>query len=306
MKKIILFTLFFFLLIYWSFSFWQRFDDELWDSVWSLEWTLDRWPSWDSIWRDEARDFLIYIWTNILTPLIIVIWVIIAIVWIYKIMFTTGDEDQKKWVNYIIRGVVGILVMTSASFITQTLLWQRWWELIDDISWRDLASTLYNDIIFPFFRIFAYLIVWILFVILLIQAFKMLTTNQDETAKNAKTIFIRNIIWILVILFSSQIVQLIYWRWEEWIDSAWEVGAIWWAIFEDPSTLEFVITIINWFMWFIAFIVLAIIIYQTYLLLVKPDDEETSKKLRKNFVYIFIWVLVIWAWFLITNFLIIN
>lgn len=303
MKKIIILILLTLFLI--SNTFAQgRFDGELNQSNKQLQNVTDRWiVNYNIEW---VRDLIFYVWKDIIIPILILVWIIVAIFWFYKLMFgKDSEEEQKKWISFMVRWTVWILIMISALFITDTVIWEMGTEF-EEIKWIDLASQLYNDIAYPFIKIFAYLAVWFLFVILLIQGIKMLTTNQDESAKSARMIFVRNIVWILTILFASEIVQLVYWEWESSINSAWEVGEIWWAILPSETNIGFITTIINWILWFTAFIILIIIIFQTYLLLVKPDDENTLTNLKRNIIYIFIWVLVIWWWFLITNFLLIN
>jgi hypothetical protein len=46
---------------------------------------------------------------------------------------------------------------------------------------------------------------------------------------------------------------------------------------------------------FVAFIVLVIIIYQAYLLLFEPENENNVKILKRNLVYIFLGMLFIVA-----------
>lgn len=299
MKKILLVI---FLIILWFISTtnWQNINSALEQSVWWM-WAIDRQSY--SPWQEWVRDFLIEIANKIMVPIIIVIWVLVAILWFYKIMFSSNEEEQRKWVGFLIWWVVWIMIMMSALFITRTLFWNFWTSLETDWVW--LANMLYSNIVFPFFKIASYLIVWILFVILLIQAFKLLFWKSEEASRSAKTIFVWNILWIILLLSSTQIVELVYGKRQElWTNTSW-LWNIWEWILSNRN-IDFITNVINWWISFIAFIVLVIIIYQTFLLLTKPDDEDTMKKLRKNFVYVFIWVLVIWWGFLITNFLIIN
>jgi hypothetical protein len=55
-----------------------------------------------------------------------------------------------------------------------------------------------------------------------------------------------------------------------------------------------------------ALIVLIIILVQTFEILTNPDKAENRQKIWKSILYIFIGILIIGAWYLITNFLIIN
>lgn len=77
------------------------------------------------------------------------------------------------------------------------------------------------------------------------------------------------------------------------------------GLLNDPN-FPLLYEIIRWVMGLAAFFVLAIIIYQTIMLLLKPDDEQRLTDIKNNILYVFIGVLVIGAGYLITNFLIIN
>ena len=305
MKRIILILFLVIGLLFSSFWFSQgRFSDQLTGATDSLQWVLDWW--WQFSERaDWVQQFLFYIGSNIIIPIIILVWIIIAIVGFYKMMFSKSDEEQKKWTNFLIRWVVGVVLMVSASFIVWVIVWQDWIGL-ESPEWDTLARQVYEQIVLPFLKIFAYLIVGVLFVMLLIQWLKMLAAwDKDEVPKNAKTILIRNTIWILIILFATQIVELIYWSGAESIDEAWQVWDIWGQILESESNILFITNIINWALWFVALAILIIIIYQSYLLVTKPDDEELAKKLKRNFAYVFIWALIIWWGYLLVNFLLI-
>jgi hypothetical protein len=40
--------------------------------------------------------------------------------------------------------------------------------------------------------------------------------------------------------------------------------------------------------------------------LTKPDDESQLTKIKQSFIYVFFGILLIGAWYLITNFFIVN
>ncbi|UFX83082.1 hypothetical protein [Candidatus Absconditicoccus praedator] len=277
-----------------------RFCTDLGTSIDNIRDRLDAGPAERG--ADGLQAFIVNLASNIFMPIMIMIGLVIAIIGFYKVMFTESDEDKTRGANYIIWGTVGIIVMTSATYITHSLVGETGSGL--ETEGISLAESIYSNIVFPFFQIFAYLVVGILFIVLLINAFKLLTTNQEEVGKSAKTIVVRNIIGILMIISSSEIVRIIYGTHTEQRNTG-NLGDIGTGILADRN-IEFITNIINWGLSFVAFIILIIIIYQSYLLLVKPEDEETVKKLRKNFVYVFIGSAIIGGGFLLTNFLIIN
>jgi hypothetical protein len=49
-----------------------------------------------------------------------------------------------------------------------------------------------------------------------------------------------------------------------------------------------------------------LIIVQTLQLLLKPSDEKQMTSVKNTLLYMIIWLLVIWAGYLIVNFLVIN
>jgi hypothetical protein len=59
-------------------------------------------------------------------------------------------------------------------------------------------------------------------------------------------------------------------------------------------------------MWLTSLVVLIIILVQTFEILMNPDKAENRQKIWKSILYIFIGILIIGSWYLITNFLIIN
>lgn len=285
----------------------ERFWSDIWESVWNIKSQLDIAPVVANPWWEWVKDFLIFIWQKIILPVSIIIWLVVVIIWFYNLFFSEKDDEQKKWLNFITWWVIWIIAMWSAWFIWKQLVWESWgsWSL-NTFSWNYIADSIYSNIAFPFIKLAIFLVVWILFMILLVHAFKFVTNPSDDTKKHSKTIIIWNTIWIVLILWAKNLVELIYGKIESvsWTPSTnlWDI----WQWILAQKNAYFAYNAINWIMWFMALITVIIIIYQTYLLLTKPEDADTAKKLKKNFVYIFIWILVIWAGYLITNFFIIK
>ena len=73
----------------------------------------------------------------------------------------------------------------------------------------DVAKILYEQAVFPFVKIAMYLALGILFVIVVSRVIKYLTSPSEEVQKQAMTMIARNVIGIVVILASKQIVELI-------------------------------------------------------------------------------------------------
>ncbi len=300
MKKIVLYLLFIMLSIFTSwFSYGSDSPRDILDDVVENR----AWSDFDS---SSVWGFMKDVAWGIIMPIIIVIWLIIAFIWFYKIAFSDKEDDRKIGINYTLWWTIWVIVMTSAWFLVNSLVWDTWsmWILWSQQS-KDpasIAAALYSDIIKNFFILAMYFVVWILFIILIINLIKFTSSwDKEDVKKHAKTIVVWNSIWIVFIMFAKNIVEMFYSQVQSWSTSLWDQEAIlasrdiWWLS-----------TVLNYLLWFIAFILTAFIIYQSFLLLMKPDDESTYKNLKKYFLYAILWVLLIWGVYIIANFFIIN
>lgn len=282
-----------------------RFDLTMGRAIQSIEQNLD--PAEAALGTQWVVNFVRSTIINLLIPIIIIIGVIVAIIGFYKMMFSDSEEWTKEWSKYLIRGVVGIIIMMSSRYLANTVLFENilWWWNLQTFNGIQVAQTLYNQAVFPFIKIAMYLAMGVLFVIIVTRVLQYLTNPSDEVKKQAATLIAWNVIGILIILWSKQIVELIFWSETEVMEqSAQDLGDIWtWIL---SGNLPILYTIINWVMGLAAFVILLIIVIQTYQLLVNPTNEETIGKIKKSFLYIAAGILVIGAGYVITNFLIIN
>lgn len=243
---------------------------------------------------------------GIVMPIIIVIWLIIAFVGFYKIAFSDKEDERKIGIKYVLWWTIWVVVMTSTWFLVNTLVWDTWsmWILWSQQT-KDpatIAAALYEDIIKKFFILAMYFVVWILFVILVINLIKFISWwDKEDVKKHAKTIVIWNSLWIVFIMFAKNIVEMFYSQIQSWADSLWDQNAI-----LASRDISWITTVLNYLLWFIAFILTVFIIYQSFLLLMKPDDESTYKNLKRYFLYAILWVLIIWGVYIFANFFIIN
>ena len=249
---------------------------------------------------------LIDMMKKIVVPIFTLISILIAMLGFYELMFSTKEDDTKKSTNYIVYGVIGLVIIQTAGFVA--------WGLVELVSSSNLASQdfnalagqLYYKLIFPFIKLGMYVVMGILFLVLLTHVVRFLTSGDDAGSKNTIAIMTSTVSGILVILVSKTLVESIYGKESEVIGSGlsdlWFVGS---GLLTDQN-LTLVYTIINYAMSFIAFVVLVIIIIQTYQLLFQPSDEDRLKKIKSNFLYIFIWLAMIACGYLIVNFLLIQ
>lgn len=253
---------------------------------------------------NQLSNFIIDFVVKYIMPVFLIIAVMVAIFGFYKLMMSNKDGDEKKWVDYIIWWVVWIIVMQSATFIGTTLT-STITALDSSSNLNTIPEVLYNSIVFPFLQMFMYIIIGTLFVILLIHVIRFITTADEKTATHSKNIIVNNVIGVVVIMLSKEIVQAIYGKQSDVNKTATDLGDIgtW---FLTNINIKIIYDIINRVMSIIWFMILAIIIYQSYQLLMNPTDDKQIWAIKKNFGYIFFWMVMIWFCYLIVNFLLVN
>ncbi len=264
-----------------------------------------------------ARDFFIFIGLQIIIPVFVFVGILFALIGFYKMMTANWEEEGKKWANYLMRGVVGTLLMVSAAYIIWLLTWTEgsggiigtMWQSSDpNMSWVELAQNLYQQLMFPALKLMMYLGLGLLFIILLTGAFKYLFGGGDEAQKSGQSILIYTSVGILIIILAKTLVEVSYGKYADVVNKNNELknlGLIgkWWLA---ETNLGVFYTIINWLIGLWTFFIIVILVYQAYLLLTNPSDEGTLKKIQSNFIYIFIGILILWAAYLVVNFFIIN
>lgn len=251
-----------------------------------------------------VQNFLFNTIMNVLVPLIIIIWILSAILWFYKIMFSSDDKAVSEWTRYIIYWVIGIILIMSAKFIGQNVF-----ELLTPSSGQikgyEIASGLYDKILYPFIKLAIYLVLGAMFVILVSRVITFLFGSDSDAQKKAGTLIGWNVIAMLVIIWAKQIVQAIYGKQADVvkdITNLWEVGS---GILADRN-IPILYQIINYALGIASLVILVIIIIQTVKLLTKPDDPAQVKNIKNSLLYMFMGILVLGAGYLIVNFAIFN
>lgn len=251
-----------------------------------------------------AQNFLFNTLMNVLVPLIIIIWILSAILWFYKIMFSSEDSAVKEWTRYIIYGVIGIILIMSAKFI-----WQNVFDLLTptggQIKWYEIASWLYDRILYPFIKLAIYLVLGAMFIILISRVITFLFGSDSDAQKKAGTLIGWNVISMLVIIWAKQIVQAIYGKQADVVKDITNLWEVWSGILADKN-IPIIYQVINYALGIASLVILVIIIIQTVQLLMKPDDPAQVKNIKNSLLYMFIWILVLGAGYLIVNFAIIN
>ena len=110
-------------------------------------------------------------------------------------------------------------------------------------------------------------------------------------------------------MWSKQIVEAVMWKQSEVLNkNAQRIN--WWSWMWDEilefGSIPLIAQIINWVMGLTMFAIVVLIIIQWYKIFTKPDDPKTRESLKKTILYIVIWVLVIWAAYVISSALVLN
>lgn len=295
-----------------KFSFWVdkiwRFDSSMDRAIDPIRWNLDASEPNSLIWWwDSIRSFVFNKIVNVIIPIIIIVGIVVWIMWIYRLFFSSSEEDTKKWVQLIIYWILWIVIILSAKYIWSVIFedmlqsWDAVW-----INWVDLANQIYNKIAYPFIKIVIYLVLGVLFLVLAGKVFSLMSKSDWSSMKQATNMIARSAISMLIIIGSKQIVEAIYWKQSEVLnESAQNLWEIWSWLLANKS-IPILYSVINWVMWLTSLIVLIIIIFQTFQILTNPEKAENRQKIWKSILYIFIGILIIGAWYIIANFLVIN
>ena len=288
----------------WTFEIVQadRFDLALSKSIASISKNLD--AAEGAKGTQGVQNFLYNNIMNVLVPLIIIIWILSAILWFYKVMFSSDDKATSEWTRYIIYWVIGIILIMSAKFIGQNVF-----DLLNpasgQIKWYEIASWLYDKVVYPFIKFAIYLVLGAMFVILVSRVITFLFGSDTDAQKKAGTLIGWNVISMLIIIGAKQIVEAIYGKQAavvKDITNLWEVGS---GVLADKN-IPILYQVINYALGIASLVILVVIIIQTVKLLTKPDDPAQVKSIKNSLLYMFIGILLLGAGYLIVNFAIIN
>ena len=148
-----------------------------------------------------------------------------------------------------------------------------------------------------------YLVLWVLFLILAGKTISIVTSGD---IKKAGTIIAWTAISILAIIWAKQIVEAVYGKQSDVLNkNALNLWDLWSGVLANKS-IPLAYDVINWVLWITAVVILILILVHTFKILTNPSKADNRQSLWKSLLYIFIWIMVIWVGYLITNLLIIN
>lgn len=268
---------------------------------------------WDLV--NEQVKLLIWYAINIF----IVIWIAIAFFGGYKIMTSNSEDKMKEWIRLVVFGILWVIIMVSAKFLAEWLVWNdgiisvEFGKTGENPSWIELAKNLYEKIMYPFIKVALYLVVWALFFIMAAKVLTFVISTEEAAKKKAWWIILWCVIGILIVMWSKQIVESVMWKQEKVLNenATWITAEAWNTSWMGNEITKFesiplIAQVINRVMWLAMFVILVLIIIQGYRMFTKPDDPKNRERLKKTMLYVIIWVLVIWASYVISNILVLN
>ena len=263
---------------------------------------------WSNLFNKQVKSL---IWYAI--DIFIVIWIAIAFLGGYKIITSNSEDKMKEWIRLVIFGILWIIIMMSASFLAEWLVWDGGiikiqWDSASDFnpSWIGLAQDLYEKLMFPFIKVALYLVIWALFFIMAAKVITFVISTDEAAKKKAWWIILWCAIWIFIVMWSKQIVEAVMWNQEDVLNKAAQRVDEQWNPPLEFNSIQLISQIINWVMWLTMFVIVVLIIIQWYRMFTKPDDPKNRERLKKTLLYVIIWVLVIWASYVISNVLVLN
>lgn len=293
-------------------------DADLWSAINGWE-VIDK-GQWAELFNNQVNRIIGYV-----IDVFIVIWIAVAFIGGYKIMVSDKEETMKEWIRLVAFGMLWIIIMVSARFIATSLVWTNW-IIVEEFAnpvdhqpnWIVFADSLYNKIMYPFIKLALYFVIWILFFIMVGKVVWFVTATDDSAKKKAGWIIIWCVVWILIVMWSKQIVEAVMWSQNSVLkikgkvvdgvrieDSPVRIDEQWNPILEFGS-IPLIAQVINWIMGLTMLAIVVLIIIQWYQIFTKPDDPKTRENLKKTILYIIIWILVIGAAYVISNVLVLN
>ena len=285
--------------------------DPSWQQNWSYESVASKdvitAQKWGTLFNEQVKALIGYA-----IDVFIVIGIAMAFLGGYKIMTSNSEDKMKEGIRYVIFGVLWIIIMTSARFLAEWLVGNG--GIISGQfpteeatpKWVVIAQQLYDKIMFPFIKVALYLVVGALFFMMAAKVVTFVISTDEAAKKKAWWIILWCVVWIFIVLWSKQIVEAVIWEQSDVLNEAATRIDQQWNHLEEFNSIQLISQIINWVMWLTMFIIVVLIIIQGYRMFTKPDDPKNRERLKKTMLYIIIWVLVIWASYVISNVLVLN
>ena len=258
-------------------------------------------------WGESIQIFIFNLFEKIVIPLAISAWIVVWMIWAYKLLFSSDEKQVSTWLKMVIFGVIWIILMVSAKYIWSVIfetIFQSW--NVSTISWIELSKAIYDKIAYPFIKIALYLALAIIFIVLVGKSISLITKTDGSNQKTAIGMIWRCAISILIIIGAKNIVEAIYWKQNEvFVANAQTFWDIWTWILADKN-IPILYNIITRALSIIWLVILILLIIQWFKILINPSKAENFQKLWKNILYTVIWLFIIGIVYLLANTFILN
>ena len=285
-----------------------NFSVSLEKSVEEIQWNINTpQPADLGWWGNTLVNFLFNLLDKVVIPVAIAVWVIMGVIWGYKMLFSSDEKQISTWLKMIVFWIIWIIVMVSAKYIWSVLfidIFNKWDTL--GIKWIELSQSIYNKIAYPFIKIALYLALAVIFIVLVWKSISLITKSDWTSHKKALWMIWRCAVAILIIIGAKNIVEAIYWKQNDVFNTnAQNLWEIWTWILADKN-IPIIYNIISRALWIISLVIFILLLVQWFKLLINPTKSENFQKLWKTLLYTLIWLFIIGIWYLIANAFILN
>jgi hypothetical protein len=130
----------------------------------------------------------------------------------------TNPDKMKEGMTMIISGMIGIVFMYSARYISHEVfntLWKTGSPDPQGIKVMELIKNMYDKILYPFIKIAVYFSLGILVIIMMSRVFTYITSQDEGVKKKAIGVISWTTIGIVIISAAKQIVEAVYGKQEQ-------------------------------------------------------------------------------------------
>lgn len=259
-------------------------------------------------WWRTVVDFVFNVIDDIVIPIAVSVWVVIWLIWAYKLLFSSEEKQVSTWLKMVIFWIIWVIIMVSAKYIWKVLFQDIFssWEINQNINWVELSQKIYNQIAYPFIKIAIYLALTVIFIILVWKSISLITKSDWTSQKKALWMIGRCAVSMLLIIWAKSIVEAIYWKQDAVFNTnAQDLWQIWSWMLADKN-IPIIYNVISRALWIVSLVILILLIIQWFKILINPSKAENFQKLWKHLLFTVIWLFVIWIVYLLTNAFILN
>jgi hypothetical protein len=234
---------------------------------------------------------------NIARDLRIVIFLGILVLWfimVFRLLFTANTEEEVKHFKKWILWASVWLILMQIPFTIYSVIFDK------EVN-ANLAVNVKEKLINPFVNLMMLLASFAFIAVAIYAFYRIITANwNEENIKRWKTTIIQAIIWFLVLKIADFLVKNTL--------SLWCTSWLWVSVNCSQNITKnanVITTIINWVNTFVALAIVVMIMYAWFQILIWGGSEDRNKKAKNIMIYIAIWLLVLFANYLILTFFIV-